>query len=428
MSAITADRPKVRDEVGYAAGVRERAGPSAVRAILSDRSVAAVIALALFVMLGTGIVLPILPLYARSFGVDYGQAGLLVGAYYFARLMSDLAAGAVLRRLGVRLATGTGLLVLAAGAALTGLSPNFGLALICWFAAGAGAGTVFAAMYNALIRGVAKERMARALSLFYGAFNGGVVAGGFLGGLVASRFGLAAPLFCLAAIAGGLAIVMLRVLRDVQPPPRPSPQRGGSLTGGGGSLRLFRIPGFGAAVVAVLANLWVFGAVFNTLVPLFARDQLHVSTFGIGVLYAVSLAAEFAAYYPAGRWADSRGRRFVLIPAFAALAVATIILGWAGSVVLLGFLMALLGLASAFAGVPPAAMLADVIPPHESARGVATFRFGADLGYTLGPLVCGLTAASLGFKAAFLVAGVPCLIALVAVTLARETLVREHTG
>jgi MFS family permease len=428
MSAITADRPKVRDEVGYAAGVRERAGPSAVRAILSERSVAAVIALALFVMLGTGIVLPILPLYARSFGVDYGQAGLLVGAYYFARLMSDLAAGAVLRRLGVRLATGTGLLVLAAGAALTGLSPNFGLALICWFAAGAGAGTVFAAMYNALIRGVAKERMARALSLFYGAFNGGVVAGGFLGGLVASRFGLAAPLFCLAAIAGGLAIVMLRVLRDVQPPPRPSPQRGGSLTGGGGSLRLFRIPGFGAAVVAVLANLWVFGAVFNTLVPLFARDQLHVSTFGIGVLYAVSLAAEFAAYYPAGRWADSRGRRFVLIPAFAALAVATIILGWAGSVVLLGFLMALLGLASAFAGVPPAAMLADVIPPHESARGVATFRFGADLGYTLGPLVCGLTAASLGFKAAFLVAGVPCLIALVAVTLARETLVREHTG
>src|SRR6266516_6481842 len=58
----------------------------AVRAILSDRSVASVIALALFLNLGTGIVLPILPLFARSFGVDYGQAGLLVGAFYFARL------------------------------------------------------------------------------------------------------------------------------------------------------------------------------------------------------------------------------------------------------------------------------------------------------------------------------------------------------
>src|SRR5437879_12311051 len=74
----------------------------AVRAILSDRSVASVIALALFLNLGTGIVLPILPLFARSFGVDYGQAGLLVGAFYFARLMSDLAAGAVLSRFRFR--------------------------------------------------------------------------------------------------------------------------------------------------------------------------------------------------------------------------------------------------------------------------------------------------------------------------------------
>src|SRR5438094_512111 len=129
----------------------------AIRAILSDRSVASVIALALFLNLGTGIVLPILPLYARSFGVDYGQAGLLVGAYYFARLVSDLTAAAVLNRLGVRLSAVSGLLLLAVGAALTGLSRSFGAALLCWLAAGAGAGTVFAAMYNALIRGVTKD-------------------------------------------------------------------------------------------------------------------------------------------------------------------------------------------------------------------------------------------------------------------------------
>ena len=68
---------------------------SALRAILSERSVVAVIGLALFLNVGTGLVLPILPLYARSFGVDYGQAGLLVGAYYFARLVSDLTAAAL---------------------------------------------------------------------------------------------------------------------------------------------------------------------------------------------------------------------------------------------------------------------------------------------------------------------------------------------
>jgi MFS family permease len=393
---------------------REGEERGALRAILSDRSVAAVIGLALFLNLGTGIVLPILPLYARSFGVDYGQAGLLVGAYYFARLLSDLTAATVVNRLGVRRSAVAGLLLLGVGAALTGLSRTFGVALICWLAAGGGAGTVFAAMYNALLRGVTKDRMARALSLFYGAFNGGVVVGGFLGGVVASRLGLGAPLFCLAAIAAGLALVMLRLLTEPATA-AASPAKASLAT-------LVRIPGFAAAVIAVLANLWMFGAVFNTLVPLFARDELQLSTLGIGVLYAVSLAAEFLVYYPAGTWADTRGRRVVLIPSFAFLAVATISLGWAASVPLFAVLMAILGVASGFAGVPPAAMLADVVPAQHSARGVAAFRFGADLGYTLGPLVAGVTAASFGFKAAFAVAGIPCLLALAVVTLGRETL------
>ena len=413
------------------AGVVEGMGKErgAVRDILSDRSVATVIALALFLNLGTGIVLPILPLFARSFGVDYGKAGLLVGAFYFARLLSDLTAGAVVNRFGVRRSAGSGLVLLALGALLTGLSPSFSFALICWAAAGAGAGTVFAAMYNALLRGVAKSRMARALSLFYGAFNGGVVAGGFIGGLVASRLGLAAPLFCLAAIAGVLAIAMMRLLRE---PPRTTPPSGELaetlLKKRASVLTLLRIPGFAAAVVAALANLWVFGAVFNTLVPLFARDRLHLSTLGIGVLYAIALAVEFLAYYPAGSWADSRGRRYVLIPAFALLAVATVSLGWATSAVLLAVLLALLGIASAFSGVPPAAMLADVLPASESARGIAIFRFGVDVGFTLGPLVAGLTAGAFGFGAAFAIAGVPALVALAVVSLSRETLLRERTA
>jgi len=396
----------------------------AVRAILSDRSVASVIALALFLNLGTGIVLPILPLFARSFGVDYGQAGLLVGAFYFARLLSDLAAGAIVNRLGVRRSAGSGLLLLAVGALLTGLSPSFWLAVICWASAGAGAGTVFAAMYNALIRGVDRSRMARALSLFYGAFNGGVVAGGFVGGVLASRLGLAAPLFCLAAIAGALAIVMLRLLRD----PELAATTATVAVKPASVLTMLRIPGLAAAVIAALANLWVFGAVFNTLVPLFARDRLHLSTVGIGILYALALAVEFLAYYPAGRWADTRGRRYILIPAFALLAIATISLGWATTVVLFAILLALLGLASAFSGVPPGAMLADVLPIRESARGVAIFRFGVDVGFTLGPLVAGLTAGAFGFSAAFAITAVPCLVALAVVGLSRETLARERTA
>lgn len=396
-----------------------RSRPWVIGAILADRSVAAIIVLALLVNLGTGMVLPVLPLFARSFGVDYGEAGLLVAAFYFARLVFDLAAGAVLDRLGIASSAAAGLLVLAAGAALTGLSRTFVLAILSWAAAGAGAAVVWAAMYNGLIRSVPRVRMARTLSLFYGAFNGGIVAGGFLGGLIAGRLGLAAPLFFLALIAVGLAGLMKVVLRErpiEKTAPRPHVLA---------DVSLFRIPGFLAAVVSLLANLWLFGAVFNTLVPLFARDVLGLSPFKIGVLFAVSLAAEFIAYLPAGRWADSRGRRFVLLPAFACLGVTTLVLGSATNVLLFAGLLALLGVGSAFAGVPPTAILADVVPANRSASGVAIFRFGGDLGFFLGPLIAGLTAAHVGFKAAFAVAGIPSIIALVIVARSRETLIRE---
>src|SRR2546430_4747395 len=93
--------------------------------------------------------------------------------------MSALAAGAIINRFGIRRSAGAGLVLLALGALLTGLSPSFTLALICWAAAGAGAGTVFAAMYNALLAGGAKARMARPLSLFYRRVNGGGGPRGF---------------------------------------------------------------------------------------------------------------------------------------------------------------------------------------------------------------------------------------------------------
>ena len=52
-----------------------------IRAILSDRAVTTVVAVAFVLMLGGGLVLPILPLYARSFGVGYTETGILVAAY-----------------------------------------------------------------------------------------------------------------------------------------------------------------------------------------------------------------------------------------------------------------------------------------------------------------------------------------------------------
>jgi DHA1 family multidrug resistance protein-like MFS transporter len=409
-----------------------------IRAIVSDRAVTAVVAVAFVLMLGAGIVLPILPLFARSFGVGYSETGILVSAYGAARLVIDLAAGAAVDRWGERACAAAGLAAVAVSSFLTGLAPVFALAVAFWAGAGAGSALVFAALYSHLLRVVPQARMARTLSVFYGAFNGGFVVGSFLAGVVASALGLAAPLFVSAALALAAAGLYLRFVP--LPAKRAEPleltaeevmlERDVAAPRGvrAGIADLLRTPGFVTVIITNLAYLWIIAAVLDTLVPLFAKDELGMSPEGIGVVFALALATEFAILYPAGALADRRGRKLILVPALAALAVVCAALGWAASPFVLGALMALSGFAFGFAGVPPAAMLADVVPEERSGTGVGIFRFSGDLGFTLGPLVAGYTATAFGFEIAFAIAVAPAVVALLLAVRTQETLKSARAG
>src|SRR5829696_1497782 len=113
-----------------------------IRAILSDSAVMTVVAVAFVLMLGGGLVLPILPLYARSFGVGYTETGILVAAYGGARLIVDLAAGPAVDRWGERTCAAAGLVGVAIGSLLTAVAPVFVLAVVFWAGAGGGSALV----------------------------------------------------------------------------------------------------------------------------------------------------------------------------------------------------------------------------------------------------------------------------------------------
>ena len=390
-----------------------------IRLILADRSIRAVMLVALVMTIGIGIILPVLPLYARSFGVGYGGVGVLLGAYGLARLLSDLGAGLLVDRIGPRASGTAGFAVVALFSLLTGLAPSYPVAVVCWGAAGVGSAVGFAALFSYLLRVVPKHRMARTLSVFYGSFNVGVVIGGFAAGFVAEHLGLAGPLFVnagLLALTAGLYLRAVPRLEAIE-------SRESRATGKRPGLRAtLGRPGLLTVAVVNLAYLWMIAAVFDTLVPLFGKDELGMSTVAIGVVFAVALATELAVLYPAGSLSDRRGRKVVLVPALAGLAVMTVVLGFAGSPLALGGLMAILGVASGFAGVPPGAMLADVVPEGESGTAVGVFRFFGDLGFMVGPLVAGFTSGSLGFAWAFALAAVPTVVALGLVARTPETM------
>jgi MFS family permease len=392
------------------------------RAVLADRSVRAVMLITFTSMIGFGIVAPILPLFARSFGVGYGAAGLLLSSFAMVRLVFDPVAGPVIDRFGERASATAGLAVLAASSVATGLAGNFPTALAVRAAGGAGSAVLFAALYSYLLKVVPKDRMARTLGVFYGSFNIGFIAGGPIGGAIAQHWGLASPLLVYAALCAAAAVLYLRFVPD--PPDDPSSKDAVRVRAWSAAAELLRSRAFVTTVFLNMAFFWVIAGAYDTLVPLYGRSVLEMSTVAIGVVIAVGVGTDFLTLLPAGTVADRYGRRALLLPALVWFTVWVALGGFAPSAIVFGVLLGLMGFGSGSVGVAPGAMLSDVVAEDRRAISVGIFRFFGDLGFIFGPLLAGFAAGAVGFRWAFVLTAVPVAVSLVLVAATPETLER----
>ena len=252
------------------------------------------------IMLGFGILAPVLPNYARSFGVGYDSVGLLISAFSFARLVADPFVGRFIDRYGERAMSTWGAAWVGLSSIAAGLAPTFPLLVIFRALGGVGSALFFAALLSFLLRSIPTERTGRVMGVYYAAFNIGFIAGGPLGGLTARWFGLASPLYVYAGACLIAAVVFWRTLHD--------PVRHESETRRGGIRRLPWNRPFITVLVVNGVYLWIIGAVFQTLVPLFGTSSfIGLSIAGVGFALGVATATELAALYPAGRASDLLG-------------------------------------------------------------------------------------------------------------------------
>jgi MFS family permease len=403
-----------------------------LRLILADPTVRVVLLIVFVIMLGFGIIAPILPLYARSFGVSYGTASLLISAFAFARLIFDPVAGPIVDRYGERVSAIVGVTVVGVSAFLAALATSFPLVVLFRGAGGLGSSLFFAGLYSYLLKTVPSHRMGRTMSVFYGTLNVGVIAGGPLGGVLAHLWGLRSPLIVYAGLCLVSALLYVRFMTDPVPvagamsreetsPSAPPPSARQRIRA------LLDLPGFVTVLVLNMAFFWMVAGGYDTLVPLFAKEGLGMSEVGVGAMFTIAVAAEFLVLYPAGSASDRVGRKPVLLVSLAALAVMTAVVGWASSPVALGVFMAFLGLSSGATAATPSAMLADVVPETGSGSAVGLFRFAGDLGFVLGPLTAGFATKAIGFKGAFAIMALPVALTLLLVIRTPETL-RSRAG
>jgi MFS family permease len=367
------------------------------------------------IMLGFGILFPILPLYARSFGVGYEAVGVLAASFAVTRLVFDLVAGRVVDRIGERRTATLGALVVGASSAAAAMAPTFHLLVAFRGAGGAGSALFFAAMLSYLLKVAPAGQVGRVMGVYFGTFNLGFIAGPPLGGFLAAWLGLASPLWVYAASCLLAAALYHRAIHDLGTERDPDERRSGWR-------RLRWDRPFVATLLVNGAQTWMIGAVYGTLVPLFGRDVVGLGEVGVSTGIAVASATEFLALYPAGAAADRFGRKAVLLPSLLVMAGVLAALGTAAGPAWFMAGLAVLGVAFGVGGVAPAAMLSDLTPAEVSGTATGVFRFVGDLGFVLGPLAAGSSADAFGLAPAFALAAVPSLVAAALLVTIPETL------
>ena len=383
---------------------------------------------ALVVALGFGLVVPVLPVFARAFGVGLFAVTVVVSVFAGVRLVSNLYTGALTDRFGTRSAIGWGAIIVAGSSLLTATAATYWQLVVYRGLGGFGSALFFNAILTHVVGLVPAHQRGRAVGGLQAAFLLGITLGPSVGGLLAEPLGLRWP-FVIYAVACALAgLLALRFLpperalggEDGAPASEPRPR---------GIRALLRVarelctdPTFAIALVLMATSRWAATGVRFSLVPLLGVEQAGASVLMMGFALTLAALTHLAITWPAGKVADTFGRRTLTIPAYAAYAGVTVALGFAGAVGPFLVLMALYGLATGLTAVTPPAIVGDLVPSHRTGVSIGVLNTAGDLGSVVGPLASGLLAQAYGYPAGFGVSGLLLAAAALLALRMRETL------
>jgi len=366
------------------------------------------------IALGYGVVSPVLPSYARTFGVSIGAATFVITIFSVARLCFAPASGLLVQRFGERPTYIGGLLVVASSTAACAFAQTYWELLFFRAINGIGSTMFFVSAFGLMIRISPADMRGEIAGLFTTSFLVGAVGGPVVGSLTA---GWGAPFVVYGVALLGMAVVLFYGLRHSA---MTAPAH---VTRSAVRMReALRHRAYWSVMIANFATGWSVFGLRIALVPLFIADIMRQGVGVTGVALATFAGGNALAVIPSGYLSDRIGRRTLLIVGLTTSGAATIWLGLASSLPL--FLVAAC-VSGATAGVfisPLQAAAADILGSEARAgTPVAALQMMTDVGAIVGSVAVGQIAGHLSYGLGFALSGVILLIAAAAWVPAPET-------
>jgi MFS family permease len=359
--------------------------------------------------LGFGIIVPVLPLYADSFGVTQVAIGLTIAVYGLGRTLFNMPMGQLADRLGRRQVVFWGEIITAVGSLLCAFAPTFEWLLLFRFVGGIGAATVITGT-QVMVTDIARpENRGRIMAVYQGWFLFAVGLGPTPGGLIASWFGLQAPFIAFAGLSLAAAAICWWLLPETRGLSGGRPMSGAAPPQPAAwpvLRRLFSTPAFPLVSLVTLTHFMArTGAIF-AVVPLLVHERLGLNAAQIGLALTLGNAVTLAMMPFAGVMVDRFGRRPLIIPGALLSGVAFAAFAIVDSYPLFLLLCLLWGFAVGIGGSAPGAYVADLAPPGANGVTMGAYRSLSDIGYVVGPALLGFVADAYGAGAALVTIGV----------------------
>jgi MFS family permease len=341
----------------------------------------------------SGLMIPIMPLYARSFDASYGLIGVVLAAAAVGALASDIPAGLLVRRYGARrimLVGGGGML---AGVLALVWAQSVYEVILYRMISGAGMSLWGIARHAYIAEIIRTERRGRSIAVLGGIGRVGLFLGPAAGGFLGKMCGLRSPflLFFMLGV-GALMVVRVWVHDDSRQADEAAVVPRQSLTA---------VLHDHLGILAAAGSGQLFGQMIrrarHIVIPLYAADVLGLDVQSVGLIISIASAVDMVMFYPAGMLMDTYGRKYAYVPSFTIQAVGMLLIPLTGSFGGLVAVACLIGLGNGLGSGTMMTLGADLAPPAARGAFLGLWRFIGDAGGAGSPLIIGAMASALGW-------------------------------
>ena len=285
---------------------------------------------AMTLAVGTGIIVPVIPVFAKSFGVSFEIASLVIIVHQLGVTLSSLPIGLLMDRIGRRKILLTGPFLLAISSLLVVTAQSFPELLLYRFIGGVGQQMWHLGRLAMIADTGADRERGRQITTMSAMQSGGRLFSPVLGGLLAGYWNIRAPFIAHALLSLIAIIPSFKLVKETAPhltrgKGRQPTQTQETEESGFRALFTYQvIIFFVAQIFAGMTRSPIFSGQLN----LYGAYAYHLTPLTIGYLATIVTAVSIPITICSGYIMDRYGRKATLVPGFSLLAVALVFISF----------------------------------------------------------------------------------------------------